>query len=598
MMASFYYDQSQRILDDGGLLFPRGPVDRGDVTMLTHPPGYSILMATIADWLEEADGEPDPSRANTGLRVVQIVGDAFSCVVVFLIAAELFPIAAALIAGVFSSFSPHFAYYSIMLSPDSLSVLPILLAIYFVIRASKRPRLLTMVAAGALVGLSCWLRSNALLLSLFLAAIIPFLFEPGKRLRYSLALIGGTVVLIAPITIRNWIVFDRFIPLSVMAGLNLVEGIADYDKENKFGMPPSDYEAALKDAEWHGRPEYAANLWKPDGLEREQARLAHGLAVVRSNPAWFLGVMLRRMEFMLRYNDFRQQELANVTMAPTIAVSPSFGHKLEIADPMAPVWTKSSLELIANGTVVSERAAAALKDNQLLRVISDSSGSGDLFFSEPIAVKKNNDYVLRLAVRLEEGRADVKIGTSDPRVALALVSTSKAEKKQKQEKDPDFSGSTFAPRMRVLHVPFASGEDTQVKLSLYKSTSERTVVSIADANMFEAGPTPFLWTRYPRAFIQGIQKNLYKTNLMRALIAIGIILLSLARRGGALAVLLIVPGYFLCAQSPLHTEYRYVLAIHYLLIVISAVTIYCASAAIRQGFAYIGLTSYRRPTPR
>lgn len=46
-VSFFYYDQAQRILDDGGILFPRNPVDRGDATMLTHPPGYSILMAAI-----------------------------------------------------------------------------------------------------------------------------------------------------------------------------------------------------------------------------------------------------------------------------------------------------------------------------------------------------------------------------------------------------------------------------------------------------------------------------------------------------------------------------------------------------------------------
>ena len=37
-MSSFYYDQAQRMLDDGGFLFPRSPVDPGDATILTHPP--------------------------------------------------------------------------------------------------------------------------------------------------------------------------------------------------------------------------------------------------------------------------------------------------------------------------------------------------------------------------------------------------------------------------------------------------------------------------------------------------------------------------------------------------------------------------------
>ncbi|MEK6320284.1 MAG: glycosyltransferase family 39 protein [Acidobacteriota bacterium] len=262
-------------------------------------------------------------KADSALRIVQIIGDAASSVVIFLIAAELFPAGVAIIPAMLCSFSPHLAYNSLMLAPDSLSILPLLLAVYLLIRAIKRPRFIAVVTAGALVGLSCWLRSNALLLAPFLVLIIPLLFERGKRLRYSLALISGTVITIAPVIIRNWIVFHQFIPLSTMAGLNLVEGIGDYDKENRFGMPSSDAESALKDAEWHDRPDYADNLWRPNGIERDNERFRRGLSVARSNPGWFLGVMLRRMEFMLRYNDFRQQDFPHLATAPTVSDGPA-----------------------------------------------------------------------------------------------------------------------------------------------------------------------------------------------------------------------------------------------------------------------------------
>src|SRR5204862_6981897 len=90
------------------------------------------------------------------------------------------------------------------------------------------------------------------------------------------------------------------------------------------------------------------------------------------------------------------------------------------------------------------------------------------------------------------------------------------------------------------------------------------------------------------ALIRGIQKNFFKTDVARALIAIGIILLALVRRGRALAILLIVPFYFLLMQSPLHTEYRYILAIHYFLFTMAAVTIYYAGTGIgrsvRRGY--------------
>ncbi|HLF84476.1 MAG TPA: glycosyltransferase family 39 protein, partial [Blastocatellia bacterium] len=213
MVSFFYYDQAQRILDDGGILFPRNPVDRGDATTLTHPPGYSILMSAAFKALPERGADQGLPQTNPVLRVIQIIGDAASAVVLLLIATELFPIGVAIIAAMFCSLSPHFAYYSLMLAPDSLSVLPLLLAVFVLIRAIKHPRFITVLAAGALVGLSCWLRSNALLLAPFVACAIPLLFERGKRLRYSLAISGAAVVVIAPIIARNWIVFHEFVPL-------------------------------------------------------------------------------------------------------------------------------------------------------------------------------------------------------------------------------------------------------------------------------------------------------------------------------------------------------------------------------------------------
>lgn len=593
MVSFFYYDQAQRILDDGGILFPRNPVDPGDATVLTHPPGYSILMAAVFKVFYEQGAGQGLSQAGAGLRVIQIVGDSASAVVIFLVAAELFPVAVAIIAAMLCGFSPHFAYYSLMLGPDSLSILPILLAVYFMIRAIKRPRFITVITAGAFVGLSCWLRSNALLLAPFLACIIPLLFERGKRLRYSLALTAGAVVMIAPIIARNWIVFHQFVPLSVMAGLNLVEGIGDYDKENRFGMPSSDAESALKDAEWHGRPDYADSLWRPDGIERDKARFGRGLAVVRSNPGWFLGLMLRRMEFMLRYNDFHQQDSPQLSTAPTLSDGPNFGHKPETASQMPSMWSSSPLELMTKGTLLSGRAEAALEDNdQTLQITSGGSEYGDLFSSESIGVKTNTDYMLRLSVTLERGNADVKIGTADPRIVLALVAASSGVKERKlktEAKDANQSDSTRAPRMKVLLVPFASGENTQIRLSLYKPTLEPAVVKVGPAEIFESGPTPYLWTRYPRGAIRAIQRNLFKTNIARGLSVIGLILLALARRGKGLTILLIVPAYFLCVQSPLHTEYRYILAIHYFLFVIAAVTLYYAGLVIgrssRRGYA-------------
>jgi 4-amino-4-deoxy-L-arabinose transferase-like glycosyltransferase len=201
------YRHIARILREGGTgAFLSSSSLLADPNTLGHPPGYSILMALLFG----AFGERDAA-----IQFFQILCDALAALLVFLLVALLLPRSIAVIAGILVALSPQFAWNSVLLLPDSLSVLPILLAIYCLTRAYRRPHLLTLVAAGALIGLSCWLRANAMLLAPFMTLAIPVLFERCRRLRYGAALLGGAVLLIAPLTIRNAVVFGHFIPVSL-----------------------------------------------------------------------------------------------------------------------------------------------------------------------------------------------------------------------------------------------------------------------------------------------------------------------------------------------------------------------------------------------
>jgi len=113
---------------------------------------------------------------------------------IFLIVAELLPFSAAVVAGLLSAFSPQFAWNSVLLLPDAISVLPILLAIYLIARAAKKPRLLMFMAAGALIGVSCWLRANAMLLTLFVALAVPLLISRASTTNLSLSMSRRKVV--------------------------------------------------------------------------------------------------------------------------------------------------------------------------------------------------------------------------------------------------------------------------------------------------------------------------------------------------------------------------------------------------------------------
>ena len=576
-MGSIYDDEARRIMTEGGVLIPEAPVEQGDAWMIVHPPGYSILMAALLSLFGESEWL---------MRLVRVILSSAGAVIILLIASELFPRGVAVLSGLIAAISPHLAYYSLWHSPDSLAPLPILLAIFFLVKAWKRPRLGTVLAAGAMVGLSCWLRSNALLLAPLLGLAALLLVERGKRLKYSAAIILATVAVIAPITIRNWILYGSFIPLSIGAGITMIEGIAEYDYDNRFNLPVMDIDVQLEEARRLNRPDYRHNPFSPDGVERDRARFNRAAGIIRENPGWFSTVLLRRMRFMLRYNDFDPQDRPfNTTIAPTIAPAPNFGHRLADADGLEPFWSATPAEMIATGETLSGEANVKLADGgATIEISADDAEHGDQFASQLIQVRDGTDYLLQVPVRRGARRAALKVKGADPRVTLAWVGLPAPKKNKKPARAAGDDLDQEQP-LSVLQVPFASGDLNGARIVICSDgpAVESHLAEIGEARLFELGRTPYAWTRAPRAVIRGLQKNLFQTNRMLALITIGVVVLALARRSRELLILLAVPVYYLLAQSFFHTEYRYILAMHYFLFVIAAVTLYVAGKALWQG---------------
>lgn len=296
-----------------------------DPDLLGHPLGYPLLLSFTYRVTE----------SDTATQLLQVILDSLSAVLIALIAFELFPVAVGVIAGLLAAFAPQFTWNSMLLLPDTLAALPILLAMLLIVRArqpagqvllgvqfkalpvpadlpvqsnkmdrqeclSYRARLVMFLAAGALIGVSCWLRANALLLAPFLVLLLPFICKRGERIGPALMLVCGACFIIGPLTIRNATVFGKFIPVSLGAGQTLIEGISDYNTDGTLGLPQTDMDLIRGEAETFQRPDYANSLFTPDGPARERARLRRGFAVIRAHPVWFLGVMVQRAASMLR----------------------------------------------------------------------------------------------------------------------------------------------------------------------------------------------------------------------------------------------------------------------------------------------------------
>ena len=508
-----------------------------DVPRLGHPPGYPILIGTIYALAGESDSI---------VQFIQITIDSAAVVVLFLIALEMFQLPIAILTGVLAALSPQFAYFSVLLLPDSLVVLPVLLSIYFIVRSRRHYRLSSFLISGALIGLSCWLRANALLLPLFLAALAILVVPRGKQLSAALTIIAGAILVVAPITIKNAVVFHRFIPLSLGTGQTLLEGIADYDEHNRFNIPKTDLGLQRQEADWFRRPSYADGLFNEDGIERDRMRDARGFQIIRSQPLWFMTVVFKRALASTRLDP-----------VPRLLRESPVSHPLDTSKP--PMWQNTPVELM--GGERSARANFSLVDDTWLRINSDDESYGNQLTSELIRVETFNDYVLTMPLKLEQGRVSVRVTSGDRQVVLGSLVVDVTE-----GADPNDQPT------KQLTLPFVSARNSTVRLAIANNASGHSTMLVGTPRLIQLGPSSFTWLRYVRMPLRVLQR-VFTTAWILPFILIGIGVLICKRRWQELAILLTVPAYYLSVQSTLHTERRYVYVIHFFFLIFVSIAL-------------------------
>lgn len=545
-----------------------------DPNTLGHPPGYPILIAGIYSIA---------GHSITALQMFQIAADALAAVVLFLIVAELLPLSAGVVAGLLAALSPQFAWNSVLLLPDSLSVLPILLAIYLLTRAAKNPRLLTFILIGALIGVSCWLRANAMLLTLFLAAAVLMMFS-RKRWQFAMAVICGTLLIVLPLTIRNAIVFHRFIPLSLGAGQTFLEGIADYDKDGRFGVPSTDMGIMKQEAEIYQRPDYYGTLFNPDGVERERARLSRGFAIVRAHPFWFAGIMAKRASSMLRLERSR-----------LISSEPAITHSIDDLDQVEVTTLIDAQQLDLKGVAVPGAALSwsgmnSIPENETVQLEGNADKYGPQFLTPQIAVKSANDYVVTVPVCISAGRMRVNIENASGKIYSTQIIESLEPARALRRclgipsnvVDLPDEGFWVASPDQLLKLPFVAPRTEPVRVVFANETSASpSSVVIGFIRLYELGPARYVWTRYPRIAINAMQK-IFLTAVILPLAIIGLVIIALRKQYAGLLLLSVVPIYFFAVQSAVHTEYRYVIAVTYFLFAFAGVALCHVVSTVAQ----------------
>ena len=218
-----------------------------------HPPLYSYFLAAINALFGSL----------TAIKVIQAIISSLLIPAVFRIALRVSGPGTALGAASLAAFYPEFVWYSAHFWCETLFLALVWWAIERLIAADQGEIRRSAVAAGVLFGLAVLTRETLLYLlplaALWLAAPKP------RRVAPAAALLLSALAVVAPWTLRNWIQFESFIPVSTGGGLNLYQGNAPISRNEVYS-------------------EYYANEGK---VEQYQWARSAGLKVIwERQPAW------------------------------------------------------------------------------------------------------------------------------------------------------------------------------------------------------------------------------------------------------------------------------------------------------------------------
>jgi len=286
--------QARDILDGRQRLFWIDDPARTDLAQ--YPPAFPALVALIYKVTGTASAYP--------VQIVLWFLDLIlSPLLICGIAFTAFGVRAAIASCFLVALSSLFALYAAYPSADVPATWFVLGGCWLLLLALQRKSVWLALAAGIVLGIACWLRVNPLYLCVFWAIALLVVLKDGLslRLRLGAAVLAGTLVVISPIVVRNYVVFPDFTPTGGTIGVNLWEGLGETELGRQHGFILGDDKMLAVERARMGRPgDTSIEIQFPDGIRRDKERTRESLAFIRQHPIWYLGVMFGRMWGMLK----------------------------------------------------------------------------------------------------------------------------------------------------------------------------------------------------------------------------------------------------------------------------------------------------------
>lgn len=211
-----FHDYWARALVSGDWTPPAGmPDPKITTTPYGRPPLYPHVLALI---YRVSDSYMAP-------RVVQMAVGMLNALLLYLLARRLFGRGPALIAAAMAATYWGFIFFEGELESPVFEIAVLLLLAHAAVSWGRSPALWKAALLGVLLGVFTLMRSNALACVPVLAAWVVVVAWRGGQLRRGLIMagvtVGGAVIAIAPVTIRNFAASGEFVPITYNGGINL-----------------------------------------------------------------------------------------------------------------------------------------------------------------------------------------------------------------------------------------------------------------------------------------------------------------------------------------------------------------------------------------
>ena len=215
----------------------------------TYPPGYPLLLALLGLVV------PLTYATIAGLNTAVDTACAW---VIYRVAGRVAPKPAGIAAAAIYLVWPAKLVAAPLAQKESLISLLVATLVLILMRSVPRPTVLLAILFGAVTGILALTQPGlAPLPALFL--LVAFRkFEKGKWLRFVMISASASLVCLMPWWIRNWLVFDRFVPLTSAAGYGLWEGVTPH-RLGDWTQPPDEF---LRGDEFQMSRALAQDAWR------------------------------------------------------------------------------------------------------------------------------------------------------------------------------------------------------------------------------------------------------------------------------------------------------------------------------------------------